>query len=122
MSTVPPPEVTKIGAVTVIRPGKDFESLYGHMMEQLAPSLQLAESVDPPLLIMDLRNVKYIGSLFLGTIVTASKAVSSKPQGRFALCELSSFCKAAVSVSKLEQILEIYDTVADAVEALSKPR
>lgn len=120
MTTVTPPEVVRIREVTVIRPGADFASLYGQMMDHLEPSLKLADSVNPPRLIIDLRHVKFIGSAFLGTIVKVQKTVAKRPSGRFALCELSSFSKAAVAVTKLDTLLEIFDTLDDALEAFAK--
>ncbi len=120
MNTLTPPQILRIGAVTLIRPGVDFASLYGHMMDQLVPCLELAESATPPLVVMDLQHVKFVGSAFLGRMVQAHKIISARASGRFGLCELSSFCKAAVTATKLDQVLEIFDTVEDAVEAFTK--
>ena len=120
MNTLTPPKILRIGVVTLIRPGVEFASMYGHMLDHLGPSLELAESATPPLIVMDLQHVKFIGSVFLGRMVQMKKTVSSRASGRFGLCELSSFCKAAITVSKLDQVLELFDTVEDAVEAFTK--
>lgn len=120
MNTVRPPEIVRIGAVTIIRPGVEFASLYGNMMDHLDPSLHLAASVIPPLLIIDLQNVKFIGSAFLGGIVTVQRIVRGRDSGRFGLCELNSFCKAAITISGLDKSFELFETAEDAVQAFSK--
>ena len=68
---------------------------------------------------IDLRQVKFIGSAFLGFMVTLHKTLIARESGRFALCGLNTFCQAAVSVAKLQDRFEIYETVDNAVQALS---
>ncbi len=120
MNEIAPPELLNVDGVTIVRPGQDYAHLYENMLEHLAIIQQLAVSVTPPHLVVDLRNVKFIGSAFLGQMVAAHKAIANRPNGRFALCGLSSFCRAAISVSKLDKILEICDDVDAAVRQFSR--
>ena len=61
-----------------IRLGENFASLYQSMLESLTFFQQLAESVTPPCLIVNLRHVKFIGSAFLGLIFTVYKTTASR--------------------------------------------
>lgn len=119
MNDTKPPEVLNQQSVTIIRPGADYASFFENMLENLAFIPQLAQSITPPLLVIDLRHVKYIGSAVLGFMVTLYKTITARESGRFALCGLNSFCLAAVSVSKLQTRFEIFETVDDAVQAFS---
>jgi anti-anti-sigma regulatory factor len=81
---------------------------------------QLAESVTPPRLVIDMQHVKFIGSAFLGRMITLHKLMTARDSGRFALCDLSMFCRTAVSGAKLDQLLEVFESVEDAVQAFAK--
>ena len=63
--------------------------------------------------------MKHIGSALLSLMVTMYKTITARESGRFALCGLNTFCPAAVSVSKLQTRIELFETVDDAVQAFS---
>lgn len=119
MSDTTPPEVLNQKSVTIIRLGEDHASSFGSRLEDLSFIQQLAQSVTPPRLVVDLRQVKYMGSAFIGLLVSAYKAIVARESGRFALCGLNTFCLAAVSVSRLSNLFEIFETVDEAVQAFS---
>lgn len=119
MNDTKPPEVLNQQSVTIIRLGEDYASFFENMLEHLSFIIPLAQSVTPPRLVVDLQHVKYIGSAFLGFMVTLYKTITARETGRFALCGLNSFCLAAVSVSRLQTRFEIFDTVDEAVQAFS---
>ena len=114
-----PPEILNQQSVTIIRLGEDYASSFGNLLEDLAFIQQLAQSVTPPRLVVDLTNVKFIGSAFIGFMVTVYKTITSRESGRFALCGLNSFCQSAISISKLQDRFEIFETVDEAVQAFS---
>ncbi len=97
------------------RPGADFSNLYEGLLDNLGLTTDLAQTLSSPHLVVDMQNVKFIGSAFLGRMVSLQKAFSEMESGRFALCGMSSFCRAALSVSKLDRMLEVFPTVDDAV-------
>lgn len=119
MHDITPPEVLLQNSVTIIRLGEDYASLYENMLENLSFIQQLAQSATPPCLVVDLRHVKFIGSAFLGLMVTVYKTTTARESGRFALCGLNTFCQTAISISKLENLIEIFDTAEDAVRAFT---
>lgn len=118
MSQSAPPEILQVNGVTVVRPGSEYSNLYESLLENFNLVKQLAEAIQPPRMILDLQNVKFVGSAFLGFAVGLSKTLRSRDGGRFALCGLNTFIKAALSLSKLETLIEIYDDVESASAAL----
>ena len=119
MHDITPPEVLRQNSVTIIRLGEDYASLYENMLENLSFIQQLAQSATHPYIVVDLRHVKFIGSAFLGLMVTTYKTTTARESGRFALCGLNTFCQTAISISKLENLIEIFDTAEDAVRAFT---
>jgi anti-anti-sigma factor len=118
MTTVNPPEVSVVNSVTVICPGADFSNLYESLIDQLGMSPQFLEGLNPPKLLIDMRNVKFIGSAFLGRMVFVHKTLTARESGQVAMCGLSSFCRAALSVSKLDSVLEVFPTLEEGIAAL----
>ena len=98
MHDITPPEVLRQNSVTIIRLGEDYASLYENMLENLSFIKQLAQSATPPYIVVDLRHVKFIGSAFLGLMVTTYKTTTARESGRFALCGLNTFCQTAISI------------------------
>ena len=113
-------EYLEFGLVSVIRPGVEFDSLYESDLADAGISVEMAAKLPAPLLVVDLRNVKFIGSAFLGSCVLISKHLESKPGGRFAICGLNTFARAAVTVAKLDRVLDVYGSCDEAVAALSR--
>lgn len=118
MTAVNPPEMSVVNSVTVISPGTDFSNLYESLIDQLGMSPQFLEQLNPPKLLIDMKHVKFIGSAFLGRMVFVHKTLSARESGRVAMCGLNSFCRAALSVSKLDSVLEVFPTVEDGLNAL----
>lgn len=120
MTTVNPPEVSVVNSVTIICPGPDFSNLYESLIDQLGMSPQFLEGLNPPKLLIDMRNVKFVGSAFLGRMVFVQKTLTAREAGQVAICSLSSFCQAALSVSKLDSVLDVFPTRDEAVAALQQ--
>ena len=118
MTAVNPPEMSVVNSVTVISPGTDFSNLYESLIDQLGMSPQFLEQLTPPKLLLDMKHVKFVGSAFLGRMVFVHKTLSARESGRVAMCGLNSFCRAALSVSKLDSVLETFPTVEDGLNAL----
>jgi len=112
--------VTTRGSVTIICPCEQISNLYEAQLESVGLTTEFASLLSTPLLIVDVRNVKFIGSAFLGRMVAIQKELESRDNGRLALVEMSSFCRAALAVSKLDTVLEIYPTVEDALKAFGR--
>jgi anti-sigma B factor antagonist len=118
MKDIAPPEVLNQRSVTIVRLGEDYEIIYENMLGSLPFLDQLAESVTPPCIVM--QHVKFIGSAFLGRLVTLHKLLTARDSGRFALCGLSTFCRTAISATKLDELFEVFDSVDAAVLTFAK--
>lgn len=118
MSQSAPPEILQVNGVTVVRPGSEYSNLYEGLLENFNLVKQLAEAIQPPRMILDLRNVKFVGSAFLGFAVSLSKTLRSRDGGRFAICCPNTFIRTALSLSKLETLIEVYDDVESAAAAI----
>lgn len=119
MTAVNPPEKSVVNSVTLISLGADFSNLYESLIDPLGLSPEFLEQLDPPKLLIDMKHVKFIGSAFLGRMVFVHKTLSARESGRVAMCNLNSFCRAALSVSKLDSVLEVFPTVEDGLNALN---
>jgi len=119
MNTSQPFEILREGAVTILRPGQNFASLFENDLDAAGISLDLVARLPLPRLVLDLRHVRFIGSAFLGRCVAMNKALAQRPEGSLALCELNSFARAAITVASLHEVLAVYDSCEEAVVALS---
>ncbi|MCA8994390.1 MAG: STAS domain-containing protein [Planctomycetaceae bacterium] len=99
-----PPLVKFVDGSCHIVLGADFSHLYEHDLDDLRIVLLLAESVDPPKLIVDMSQVKFIGSAVIGMFVTASKTLA-KRGGTVSLLNPNQLCQTAISLSKLNSLL-----------------
>ena len=117
MTSVNPPEVSVEKSVTVICPGSDFSNLYESLIDQLGMSPEFLEQLNPPKLLINMQNVKFVGSAFLGRMVFVHKTLTARESGRVAMFGMNSFCRAALSVSKLDSVLEVYPTLDEALAA-----
>jgi len=103
----------------VVIPGGDIESMKWDLIEQAAEVVMapLTET-DVPLVIFDLSEVNYFGSVFLSLMLRCHKAV--KPQGgELVLCGASEMAEELLRVTALDTLWAIYSTREQAIEALA---
>ena len=107
------------GDTLVVIPGGDIESMKWDLIEQAAEVVMapLTET-DVPLVIFDLSEVNYFGSVFLSLMLRCHKAV--KPQGgELVLCGASEMAEELLRVTALDTLWAIYSTREQAIEALA---
>jgi anti-anti-sigma regulatory factor len=114
------PEMTSEQGVTIISPGPDYDSIYESSLSQFDHILDLAKTVEPPRMIMDLTHTEYFGSAFLGLLIRISNRLTVQRKGRFGVCHLSKFCRTVITVSKVDTLFELFETRADAIAAFTK--
>ena len=103
----------------VVIPGGDIESMKWDLIEQAAEIVMapLGET-DVPLVIFDLSEVSYFGSVFLSLMLRCHKAV--KPQGgELVLCGASEMAEELLRVTALDTLWAIYPSREQAIEALA---
>lgn len=111
-------QTTLQDGVTIATLGPYFESLYESVLPELDSLMDLADSVDPPRLLIDLGNTRYFGSAFIGFIISLSQRVNARPNGRLGVANVAPFCRMAFETTKTDQLLDLFDSVEHAVAEL----
>lgn len=114
------PEITTEQGVTIVCPGPEFDSIYESSLKDLDEILELAKTVEPPRMIWDLAHTEYFGSAFLGFLIRVSNRLSVQRSGRFGMCNLSKYSRAAITAAKMDNLFELFDTRADALAAFTQ--
>jgi hypothetical protein len=91
MSDSDPIQTSLQSGVTVATLGPHFDCLYESVLPELASLLDLANSVDPPRLVIDLGSTKFFGSAFIGFVISLSQRLNARPNGRLALANVAPF-------------------------------
>jgi anti-anti-sigma factor len=119
MTETSSPRVYQDGRVTVIELGEDYESLDESVLTDLRDlMLKAVDEADPPLVVLDLSHTTFFGSSFIELIFRAWNRVEAKKDGRFVLSGLTTYCSEVISITHLNELWSIYDTVGDAVKDL----
>lgn len=107
------------GNTVVITPASNVESMRWDLIEQAADIVMdpLQES-DVPMIVFDLSDVNYFGSVFLALLLRCHKFVKSKG-GELVLCGASEMASELLRVTALDTLWAIYDTREEALDALA---
>ena len=110
--------IERRGDLTVISATPALESIAVGLEEQAADLIFEPLRHDPePLLIFDLTQVDYFGSVFLGVLLRCWKLVQAKG-GTMALAGVSGRAKELLHLTSLDFVWPIYASRQEAVEAL----
>lgn len=115
-------QISSEQGVTVVRLGPEFDSLYESELVNLKSVRDLADTADPPLMLVDLSNTKYFGSAFIGFLIAIANRLKERGDGRLGLCRLAPFARMALEKTKSDTIIELFDSSDEAVTALRTPR
>ena len=110
--------IERHGDIAVVIPSNDIEMLQWELIEQatelmVGPINQMA----PPLVIIDLGEVEFFGSVFLSLLLRTWKSVFQHG-GTMVLCELSPRARELLKLTALDTLWAIYDTRKEAMDAL----
>ncbi|HXY33401.1 MAG TPA: STAS domain-containing protein [Planctomycetaceae bacterium] len=115
------PSVASEEGVTVVTLGPEYESLEETELETLKGALlEVAERADPPLVVLDLSQLRFFGSALIEALFRAWNHLKGRPGGRLSLCGLTSYCREVVEITHLDQLWSIFETRAEAVNALKQ--
>jgi len=105
--------------VTTICTGPSYAGLETQALQELGEVL-LSEAAyaDPPRLVIDMSETKFVGSSFIELLVRAWKRIQGR-HGMMALCAVQPFCREVFGVSRLDTIWPIYANREEAVRALA---
>lgn len=107
------------GDVVVVIPASNVENLNWDLIEQAAEVIMTPlKNQDVPLVIFDLSEVGYFGSVFLALLLRCHKYVKSRG-GELVLCGASEMATELLQITALDTLWAIYDTREEALEAIS---
>lgn len=106
------------GDVTIITVSPVMESIDPFMVEGASTLiLESIRSIDGPPVLFDLSRIAYFGSAFLALMLRCWKHVSARG-GTMALTGVSATARDLLRMTALDTVWPIYDTRAEALEAL----
>jgi anti-anti-sigma factor len=110
--------IERHGDVAVVIPSSEVESLQWELIEQ-ASDLVLGpiSRMETPLVIIDLSEVDYFGSVFLSLLLRTWKSVFQHG-GTMVLCGVSKRARELLKLTALDTLWAIYDSRAEAMEVL----
>ncbi len=107
------------GETVVVVPASNVESMNWDLIEQAATIVMAPlQELEVPMVIFDLSEVKYFGSVFLALILRCHKFVKSKG-GELVICGASKLARELLHITALDTIWAIYDSREEALEALT---
>ena len=123
MSTASQPNdvftIERRGDVIIFTASPQVERIDFNLHNDLAQILlHPLQKLDPPLVVIDLSQVDYFGSMFLAVLLQCYKYVERAPGGALALSGVSPRAKELLRVTAVSDLLPMYDTRREAVEAL----
>ena len=121
MPPIPAPTISIDRGISVVSFGKECENLGEVKLDLMRDSLlKLGDQADPPLVVIDLSQVKFFGSSFIEILFGLwNKLDSRKEKGaRLVICGLSPYCAEVLSVTHLDTLWPTYPDRRAAVEQL----
>ena len=107
------------GNAVVITPASNIESMRWDLIEQAAEIVMAPlRKQEVPMVVFDLSDVSYFGSVFLALLLRCHKFVKSRG-GELVLCGASKMAAELLRVTALDTLWAIYDSRADALEAVA---
>jgi anti-anti-sigma factor len=110
--------IERHGDLTLIAATPALEALDPTLEEQVAEVIMAPVRMqDSPLIVFDLSEVDYFGSMFLAILLRCWKRATAKG-GTMALAGVSEHARELLRVTSLDLIFPIYPTRREAMEAL----
>jgi anti-sigma B factor antagonist len=111
-------EQVKQNGITVVVLGEQYDNLDEPTLEAAAAELlEIAQSADPPLIVVDMSRTKFFGSAFLGTLFRVWRRLT-KRKGKLAMCGASGPCADVLDVTQVNRLWNLYKTRDEAVDSL----
>ena len=107
------------GSCIVVIPAPSVETMRWDLIEPAAAIILGPLSAQPlPLVVFDLHQVAYFGSVFLALLLRCHKLVKSRG-GDLVLCGASKMARELLRVTSLDTLWAIYDSREEALAALA---
>lgn len=106
------------GNSVVITPASNVESMSWELIEQAAEIvMEPLKQLESPMVVFDLSEVSYFGSVFLALLLRCHTAVKSRG-GELVLCGASKMARELLKITALDTLWAIYATRDEALEAV----
>ncbi len=106
------------GNTVLITPASGVESMSWELIEQAAEIVMAPlKSHNSPMVVFDLSEVSYFGSVFLALLLRCHTAVKSRG-GELVLCGASKMARELLRITALDTLWAIYDKKEQALEAV----
>jgi anti-anti-sigma factor len=111
-------QVERRNDVTVIHLDPAYEAL-DHSKFEAAQKLLLghAETVEPPLVVLDLSQTAYMGSAFIEVMFRTWKRIAER-DGKLVLSGVQPLCQEVLHTTRLDSVVQSYASIDDAVRGL----
>ncbi len=111
-------EILKTNGVTVIVLGEQYDNLDEPALAAAATEmLEIAQSANPPLIVIDMTRTKFFGSAFLGTLFRVWRRLTAR-DGKLSVCAATGPCADVLEVTQVDRLWDLFDTRDAAVESL----
>jgi len=111
-------ELKWYGNTVLITPASDIEDLKWDLVEQAAEIVMSPmREQEVPMVIFDLSEVSYFGSVFLALLLRCHKLVKSRG-GELVICGASDLAVELLRITALDTLWAIYDSRKEALEAV----
>lgn len=108
------------GNAVVITPASSIESMDWTLIADAAEMImEPLRTQAVPMVVFDLSEVNYFGSVFLALLLKCHTAVKSRG-GELVICGASKLAKELLRVTALDTLWAIYETQAEALESVSE--
>lgn len=106
------------GSTIVITPASNVESMNWELIEQAADIVMAPlKQQQSPMVVVDLSEVNYFGSVFLALLLRCHTSVKSRG-GELVLCGCSKMARELLKITALDTLWAIYDTKDEALDAV----
>ncbi|NQV28998.1 MAG: STAS domain-containing protein [Rhodopirellula sp.] len=111
-------ETLTLDGVTVIVLGEQYDNLNEPSLEAAAAELlEIAQSADPPLIVVDMVRTKFFGSAFLGTLFRVWRRLTAR-NGKLCVCSAKGPCADVLAVTQVDRLWDVFDTREEAIKSL----
>ena len=111
-------EVLKRDGVTIAMLGIEYDNLEPAALEAASEHLlELAQEIDPPLLVIDMSRTTFFGSSFLGTLFRVWRRLATR-SGKMSSCCAKDVVGEVLSVTQVEKLWSVHADQASAIAAV----
>jgi anti-sigma B factor antagonist len=111
-------EIEWHGNTVVISPSGDVESMSWDLIEQAAAIVMSPlRSREAPMVVFDVTDLSYFGSVFLALLLRCHKLIRSRG-GELVLCGASTMAAELLRITALDTLWAIYETREEALRAV----